>query len=237
MRSGVNSPLQSPDSALIQVSGLSHRYAAGAGPIEVLRKVNLNINRGEMVAIMGPSGSGKSTLLSILGLLMIPAEGDYRVLGRDVLKFNRSSQAAFRRNYVGFVFQKCNLVENCTVYENLEFPLIYAGLKRSERPARIIEVLERVNLGHRLHHPANQLSGGEQQRVAIARALVNRPVIVLADEPTGQLDRQNGEMIMDHFDRMYGENDKAVVIVTHDVSVASRCTRVYSLEDGVLRSA
>jgi len=221
---------------LIQVSALSHVYAHGGGPIAVLQDVSLAVRQGEMVAIMGPSGSGKSTLLSILGLFMLPTRGTYRVQGRDVLKLDRSSQASFRRDYVGFVFQKCNLVDNCTVYENLEFPLIYAGVKRHERRGKIQDALSRVNLGHRLHHRANQLSGGEQQRVAIARALVNQPLILLADEPTGQLDRRLGEHVMDHFEQILVDGDKTVLIVTHDPQVAARCTRVYTLEDGVLRS-
>lgn len=221
---------------LLRVTGLTHTYDDGTQSIDVLRGVELSVGRGEMVAIMGPSGSGKSTLMSILGLLMIPTRGSYHVLDQDVLKFNRSSQSFFRRTYLGFVFQKCNLVENCSVYENLEFPLIYSGLKKNERPSRIRDALERVNLGHRLHHRANQLSGGEQQRVAIARALVNNPLIVLADEPTGQLDRTHGELVMDHFRQILAEQDKAVLIVTHDPHVAERCTRVCSLEDGVLTS-
>jgi putative ABC transport system ATP-binding protein len=230
-------PHAEPDLPLIEVKGLSHTYNGGTGPIEVLREVCLSVRKGEMVAIMGPSGSGKSTLMSVLGLLMIPSRGIYRVLDRDILKLDRSSQAFFRRTYVGFVFQRCNLVDNCSVYENLEFPLIYAGVKRSERPARIQDALARVNLSQRLHHKANQLSGGEQQRVAIARALVNNPLIVLADEPTGQLDRTHGEQVLDHFEQILAGRDKAVLIVTHDPQVAERCTRVCLLEDGVLKSS
>ena len=230
------SPHGEEDITLLQVDGLTHAYDNGTGPIVVLKGVSLGIRMGEMVAIMGPSGSGKSTLLSILGLLMIPTAGSYTVLGRDILQFDRSSQASFRRTYVGFVFQKCNLVDTCSVYENLEFPLIYARVKRSERPERIQDALLRVNMTHRLHHRANQLSGGEQQRVAIARALVNSPLIVLADEPTGQLDRMHGELVMDHFEQILSDKDKAVLIVTHDPHVASRCTRVCLLEDGMLKS-
>ncbi len=220
---------------LLRVTGLTHVYKSWNGPVEVLRNIDFSLNRGEMVAIMGPSGSGKSTLMSILGLLMVPTRGDYRVSNQDVLKFDRTSQASFRRTYIGFVFQRCNLVENCSVYENLEFPLIYAGVRRGERPARIRDALERVNLTHHLHQQANQLSGGEQQRVAIARALVNQPLIVLADEPTGQLDRMHSGLVMDHFEQILKERDKAVLIVTHDNMVAERCTRVCLLEDGALK--
>jgi len=230
-------PLQvKPALPLLQVTGLTHTYDDGTGKIEALQEVNLSVYRGEMVAIMGPSGSGKSTLMSILGLLMIPTRGTYRVMDQDVLKFDRSTQASFRRTYVGFVFQRCNLVDNCSVYENLEFPLIYAGVKRNERSARIRDALARVNLSHRLLHRANQLSGGEQQRVAIARSLVNSPFIVLADEPTGQLDRAHGELVMDYFRQILTNQDKAVLIVTHDPLVAECCTRVCLLEDGVLKS-
>jgi putative ABC transport system ATP-binding protein len=238
MRSATNniSSYEEENILLIQAVGLTHTYNNGSGPIPVLREVSLGIQRGEMVAIMGPSGSGKSTLMSILGLLMTPTAGSYKVMGRDVLEFDRSSQASFRRTYVGFVFQKCNLIDTCSVYENLEFPLIYSGAKRSERPARIQDALARVNMTHRLGHKANQLSGGEQQRVAIARALVNNPLIVLADEPTGQLDRMHGELVMNHFEQILSDGDKAVLIVTHDPHVASRCTRVCLLEDGVLKS-
>ncbi len=238
MRSATNN-ISSPDEEnipLIQVVGLTHIFDNGTGPIVALREIGLEIQKGEMVAIMGPSGSGKSTLLSILGLLMIPTSGRYTVLDQDVLKLDRSSQASFRRSHVGFVFQNCNLIDTCSVYENLEFPLIYAGVKRSERPARIQDAMARVNMTHRLHHSANRLSGGEQQRVAIARALVNNPLIVLADEPTGQLDRMHGELVMDHFEQILSDGDKAVLVVTHDPQVASRCTRVCLIEDGVLKS-
>jgi putative ABC transport system ATP-binding protein len=221
---------------ILKVSNLAQEYRNGASTIQVLRGVDLNIHTGEMVAIMGPSGSGKSTLLSILGLFLAPTSGGYTVMGRDVLSLDRFQQPEFRRNFVGFVFQSCNLIENSTVYENLEYPLIYSGTKRTERPKRIHEALYRVGLGHRLHHPANLLSGGEQQRVAVARALVNRPRILLADEPTGQLDRKNSLMIIEHLERLAAEGETAVVVVTHDEEVAARCKRICLLEDGLLRA-
>ena len=144
------------------------------------------------------------------------------------------AQAEFRRRQVGFVFQASDLLENSTVYENLEYPLIYAGVPRRERPARITEALELVNLAHRIRHPSNHLSGGEKQRVAVARALVNRPKVVLADEPTGQLDREHTRIIMEHFEEIVAGGNTAVILVTHDPQVASRCNRVCVLEDGVL---
>jgi putative ABC transport system ATP-binding protein len=147
---------------------------------------------------------------------------------------DRTSQAEFRRRQVGFVFQSCDLLENSTVYENLEFPLIYAGVDRRDRSDRIISALERVNLGHRLYHSANHLSGGERQRVAVARALVNEPQVILADEPTGQLDRDNGHLIMDHFEEIVATGETAVVVVTHDQEIAARCSRINVLTDGIL---
>lgn len=227
-------PAQQVNAPIIQVTRLSKHYSNGQGVIPVLRGVSLEINTGEMVAVMGPSGSGKSTLLFILGLLLPASSGIYQFLGQDVLNLSRADQADFRRRRVGFVFQNCDLFENSTVYENLEFPLVYAQVERLERPALIEAALERVNLGHRLRHPANLLSGGERQRVAVARALVNQPQVILADEPTGQLDRQNGQMIMDNFNQIAAKGDTSLIIVTHDSQVAERCHRIFSLEDGIL---
>jgi len=224
----------SSQAPLIQVSDLTKTYHNGAGSIEVLRDVNLVVCPGEMVAVMGPSGSGKSTLLYILGLLQAPSSGSYRWEGTDILSLDRTQQAEFRRRRLGFVFQSCDLLENSNVYENLEFPLIYEGVERQERPPRILEALDRVNLGHRLYHSANLLSGGERQRVAVARALVNRPQLILADEPTGQLDRRHGHLIMEHFEEIVTGSETAVVVVTHDPEIGARCSRVCPMEDGVL---
>lgn len=227
-------PAPAANGALIEVSQLSKNYANGAGIIPVLREVNLKVYPGEMIAVMGPSGCGKSTLLFILGLFLQPTQGSYRLAGRDVLAIDRAAQAEFRRQQVGFVFQTCDLLENSTVYENLEFPLIYNGVERRERPAKIAAALEMVNLGNRIHHASNHLSGGERQRVAVARALVNSPRVILADEPTGQLDRQHGHLVMDHFVEIVRQGTASVMVVTHDPEIAARCTRVCSLEDGVL---
>ncbi len=224
------------DTALIHVCGLTKNYENGVGLIHVLHSINFSVYPREMVAIMGPSGSGKSTLLAILGLFLAPSGGTYQALSRNVLNLSRSAQAEFRRKFVGFVFQSCNLIEHSSVYENLEYPLIYSGLKRSERLGRIVEALERVNLSHRLHHPANLLSGGEQQRVAVARALVNRPKIILADEPTGQLDGKNGNLVIDYFKHFVEDGNTAIALVTHDPEVAKRCHRTCYLKDGVMIS-
>jgi len=226
--------MQKSNGAIIEVENLVKDYSNGVGDIAVLREVNFKVHSQEMVAVMGPSGSGKTTLLFILGLLLPATGGHYRFLGEDVLSLDRSAQAEFRRQRVGFVFQSCDLLENSTVYENLEFPLIYGGVERSNRPAKIIAALERVNLGHRLHHPANLLSGGERQRVAVARALVNQPQVILADEPTGQLDRTNSHMVMTYFEKIVANGDATVIIVTHDPEVGSRCSKIYSMLDGIL---
>jgi putative ABC transport system ATP-binding protein len=220
--------------ALIRVADLCKTYDNGVDLIHVLRDVNLKVYPGEILAIMGPSGSGKSTLLFILGIFLNPTSGLYFLGGQDVLSLDRTAQAEFRRRRVGFVFQSCDLLENSTVYENLEFPLIYAGVERRDRPDLIASALERVNLGHRINHSSNRLSGGERQRVAVARALVNRPQVILADEPTGQLDRSHGQMIMDHFSEIVSDGKTAVIIVTHDPEIAAECTRISSIRDGVL---
>lgn len=227
-------PRDSGDSPLIKVTKLSKHYSNGTGVISVLRGVDLVVRLGEMLAVMGPSGTGKSTLLFILGLLMPASSGSYYFQGQDVLNLNRSEQAEFRRRRVGFVFQNCDLLENSTVYENLEFPLVYDQVDPKERPDRIAAALKRVNLDHRIRHPANLLSGGERQRVAVARALVNQPLLILADEPTGQLDRKHGHLIMDHFELIASGGDTSLILVTHDPLVAERCTRAFSLDDGIL---
>jgi putative ABC transport system ATP-binding protein len=220
--------------ALIRVTDLCKTYDNGVDLIHVLRNINLKVYPGEIVAIMGPSGSGKSTLLFILGIFLFPSSGSYFLADQDVLDLDRTAQAEFRRNRVGFVFQSCDLLENSTVFENLEFPLIYAGVERRDRPERIVAALERVNLRHRMHHSSNRLSGGERQRVAVARALVNQPQVILADEPTGQLDRSHGHLVMDHFGEIVSDGKTAMVVVTHDPEMAARCTRICSIRDGVL---
>jgi ABC-type lipoprotein export system ATPase subunit len=227
-------PSLQTDGALIQVTDLCKTYDNGLELIHVLSNVNLRVHPGEIVAVMGPSGSGKSTLLFILGIFLFPTSGAYFLGGQDVFSLDRNAQAEFRRNRVGFVFQSCDLFENSTVYENLEFPLIYAGVEPQERPDRIVAALKRVNMEHRIHHSSNRLSGGERQRVAVARALVNQPQVILADEPTGQLDRSHGHLIMDHFGEIVSDQKTAIVVVTHDPEIASRCTRICSIRDGVL---
>jgi putative ABC transport system ATP-binding protein len=219
---------------VVEVAELIKTYNSGEETISVLRGINLQVFAGEMVAIMGPSGSGKSTLLFILGIFLAPTSGIYKVCGVDVFSLSRPQQAAFRRERMGFVFQSCDLLENSTVYENLELPLIYAGARRRDRPHLIKEALQRVSLEHRIQQPSNRLSGGERQRVAIARALVNQPEFILADEPTGQLDRENSQRVMDYFAKIADEARTAMAVVTHDATTAERCTRICVLQDGCL---
>ena len=220
---------------MLVVKDIRKSYRTDAGMVTVLSGVNLKVRPGELVAIMGPSGCGKSTLLNILGLFHQPDSGRYVVDGKNILALNGRLQADFRRRYVGFVLQAANLLENTTVYENLEFPLIYSGMKRSLRRGMIEEALSIVGLEKRINQPSRFLSGGEQQRVAIARALVGRPKIILGDEPTGQLDKKNSDMVMRFFRKVAQASDTAMIIVTHDLDVATKCTRVYNLQEGKLR--
>jgi len=231
----MNSGSMGTDPVVIQLEGVTKDYSGGNEKISVLHGIQFMVRAGEMVAIMGSSGSGKSTLLSILGLLITPTSGAYLFRGKDVLNLNRREQARFRRTRVGFVFQGCDLLERSTVSENLEYPLVYAGVAREKRNEMIFKALETVHLSHKYHYPANLLSGGEGQRLAVARALVNHPQVILADEPTGQLDRANSETIMDYFERIADNSGTSIITATHNPLVASRCHRVLVLEDGILR--
>ncbi|MDR2054692.1 MAG: ABC transporter ATP-binding protein [Desulfovibrio sp.] len=208
------------------------RYA-GFDP--VLRGVDMEAEAGEMVAVMGPSGCGKSTMLHILGLLHAPDSGRLEILGTDVSALSREQAAAFRRVNVGFVMQSSNLFDHSTVFENVEFPLIYEGIPPQERWERVIRALDLVRLSARVHYRSNRLSGGEQQRAAIARAMVNNPRILLADEPTGALDARTSRHIMENFRALCHAGGVCLVIVTHDAGMAEYCDTVYTLEDGLLR--
>ncbi len=209
-------------------------YKCYPGFPPVLRGININVIPGEMVAIMGPSGCGKSTMLHILGMLHAPDSGALKVLDVDVLTLTREETAAFRRGNMGFVMQSNNLFDHSTVFENVEFPLIYENVPPEERWERVIRALELVHLSHRVSYRSNRLSGGEQQRVAIARAMVNNPRILLADEPTGALDSRTSKVVMENFCTLAHEGGIAMVIVTHDPGVAEYCDSVYRLEDGIL---
>jgi ABC-type lipoprotein export system ATPase subunit len=197
-----------------------------------LRGVSLTLHAGRMAAVMGPSGCGKSTLLLILGLLQKPDGGTYTGMGRDLLGLDAREQALFRRRFFGFILQSCAVFAYSTVEENVEFPLIYSGVPRRERLTRVEKLLESVNLSGKAQARSNVLSGGEQQRVAIARALINNPKVLLADEPTGQLDGENTKKLMSYFRRVCDELAVGIIIVTHDPQVAEYCDTVYRLRDG-----
>ncbi len=219
---------------LIQTEAITKTYELGAAQVEALRGVTLEIGDGEYVAVMGPSGSGKSTLMHILGCLDTPTSGRYLLHGQEVSGLAGKGLARVRNKEIGFVFQNFNLLPRIDLVANVSLPLVYRGsVTRAERRRKAVEVLETLGLGHRLGHRPNELSGGERQRSAIARALVNDPSIVLADEPTGNLDTKTGKEIMDILDRL-STGGKTVVIVTHDPNVAAHARRVLHFEDGVV---
>ncbi len=216
---------------IIETVDLVKDYFDGDRVINALRKANIKIYRGEIVAIMGPSGSGKSTLLYVLGLLHPPTAGKYFFKGDDILNYTKEEQAHFRNRELGFVFQSCDLLANSTVYENLELPLIYAETDRHSRRAKILRALERVGLSHRVDHWSNRLSGGERQRAAIARALVNNPSLILGDEPTGQLDQKNTEIVITQL-RDIARQGFTVALVTHEDEIGAACDRIIRIRDG-----
>ena len=220
------------ESPLIQVEALEKVYRLGSVDVPALRGVDISIRQGEMVAIMGPSGSGKSTLMNILGCLDRPTSGRYLLGGADVGAMNDNELAEIRRGRVGFVFQTFNLLTRMTAQENVELPLLYSG--RDRRSERALEALERVGLGERARHRPTELSGGEQQRVAIARALVNQPSLILADEPTGNLDSKVGQEIMSIFGELNKNEGITVILVTHDADISAAARRVIGLRDGLV---
>ena len=216
---------------LIRLQKISRRYQMGAETIHALRDVSLEIERGEYVAIMGPSGSGKSTLMNLIGCLDRPSEGEYHLDGEKVSELNDDELAHIRNKKIGFVFQTFNLLPRTNCLHNVELPLLYSNVARKERERRALELLKRVGLGERVYHNPNELSGGERQRVAIARALVNDPAIVLADEPTGNLDSKTGSEIMSIFTDLNKEG-KTIVLVTHERYIADYSHRIVTLRDG-----
>ncbi|MFH1860313.1 MAG: ABC transporter ATP-binding protein [bacterium] len=217
---------------MIEMKNITKLYQVGESRVEALKGINLSINEGEFVAIMGPSGSGKSTLLSIAGCLDIPTSGRYTLDKRDVSQLSDDELSLLRNEKIGFVFQSFHLLPRFNALENVELPLIYRGTPNDERKERTRECLEQVGLGHRIEHSSSELSGGEQQRVAIARALVNSPRLILADEPTGSLDSTSAEEIMDILCKLNEEKKMTVVIITHNQAVAERTKRICHLKDG-----
>jgi putative ABC transport system ATP-binding protein len=218
---------------VIRTGGLRKVYPLGELTVEALRGVDLVVRRGEFVAIMGPSGSGKSTLLSILGCLEQPSEGSYRLGGEEVARFDERTAARVRRERIGFVFQAYNLLPRATALHNVELPLIYQGIARDERRERAREALASVGLEDRLDHHPSQLSGGQQQRVAIARAFVTRPDVLLADEPTGNLDSRSEAEILDMLGAVHADG-ATIAMVTHAREVAERGTRIVHMLDGLV---
>ncbi len=223
-----------PDGCLVRLQDVHKRYDSGDSEVRALRGVSVEIRAGEYVAIMGPSGSGKSTLMHIIGCLDSPSEGRYWLAGQDVSGLSGRALARVRNRQIGFVFQSFNLLPRASVLRNVELPMLYAGVGRSERHDRARRVLERVGLGHRLRQLPPKLSGGEKQRVAIARSLVNNPTLILADEPTGNLDSKSGVEILRIFDELHAEGH-TVVLVTHDPNIAARTRRTLTIIDGLLK--
>jgi putative ABC transport system ATP-binding protein len=221
---------------MIELENVTKIYKMGQTKVLALDGINLNIKTGEMVAIMGPSGSGKSTLMAILGCLDIPSKGVYRLEGEPVEKLNDNQLAQVRSRKVGFVFQQFNLLPRTSALENVMLPLLYDGVHGKARTEKARAALETVGLADRMHHRPNQLSGGEQQRVAIARALVNNPTILLADEPTGNLDTKTGDEIIGLFQKLHNEHGQTVVYVTHDAFIARHTQRIIRLVDGKIIS-
>jgi putative ABC transport system ATP-binding protein len=220
---------------VIDIENITKVYVMGEETVHALRGVSLQIRRNEYLAIMGPSGSGKSTLMNMLGCLDTPTSGRYFFNGKDVSAMDDDELAAIRNHEIGFVFQTFNLLPRSTSLRNVELPLIYAGLDSEVREEKAAQVLRDVGLGDRLQHKPNELSGGQRQRVAIARALVNDPSIILADEPTGNLDSKTGEEIMQLLENLY-QNGNTIILVTHEADIAHHARRTVFLRDGLIES-
>jgi putative ABC transport system ATP-binding protein len=226
-------PAISGNGAVIHMTGVRKLYKSGQVELEALRGIDLKIRQGEMLAIIGPSGSGKSTLMNLMGCLDVPSQGLYEFRGRDVSKLKLEALADLRNHDIGFVFQAFHLLPHATARENVEMPLLFAGLPSRKRAALAREVLGRVGLGDRVDHLPTQLSGGEMQRVAVARALANNPKVILADEPTGNLDSRTGTGILALFHKLHKEG-VTIVLITHDLRLARTCPRILKLADGLV---
>ena len=220
---------------LIKISNIKRDFVLGNEIVYVLKGIDLEINKGEYVALMGPSGSGKSTLMNLLGCLDTPTSGTYILNGKDVSQMKDDELAEIRNKEIGFVFQTFNLLPRTTALDNVALPMIYAGYSKSERNERATEVLKQVNLADRMDHQPNQLSGGQRKRVAVARALVNKPSIILADEPTGNLDSKTSVEIMKLFGDIHASGN-TVILVTHEEEIAAYANRVIRLRDGLIES-
>lgn len=221
--------------SLINIKEIKRDFKLGSEVLHVLKGINLNIEKGEYVALMGPSGSGKSTLMNLLGCLDTPTSGTYILNGKDVSKLTDNELAEIRNKEIGFVFQTFNLMPRTTALDNVALPMVYAGISSNERKQRATEVLKDVGLADRMDHKPNQLSGGQRQRVAVGRALVNKPSIILADEPTGNLDSKTSIEIMNLFDEIHAKGN-TVILVTHEEDIAKHCHRIIRLRDGMIES-
>jgi putative ABC transport system ATP-binding protein len=220
---------------VIRTDQISRRYVMGSETIHALKSISITINRGEYVAFMGPSGSGKSTLMNIIGCLDTPSGGTYILAGKDVSNMTEDELAEIRNREIGFVFQTFNLLPRSTALENVALPLVYAGYSKSEREEKAMQALISVGLGDRAKHKPNELSGGQRQRVAVARALVNDPSIILADEPTGNLDTRTSYEIMELFDQLHKKGN-TIIVVTHEDDIARYAHRIVRLRDGLIES-
>jgi len=216
---------------MIRLEEITMIFRTDTVETKALNSINFQVKQGEFVAIMGPSGCGKSTLLNIIGLLDNPTEGKYYFMDKEVAKFNERRRADIRKGNIGFVFQNFNLIDELDVYQNIELPLLYLDMKNSERKERVQKIMEQMNIAHRSHHFPQQLSGGQQQRVAVARAIVAQPKLILADEPTGNLDSAHGEEVMNILKELH-QNGTTIIMVTHSRRDASYAQRIVNLFDG-----
>jgi putative ABC transport system ATP-binding protein len=221
--------------SLLELKNIGKRYVIGSVEVNALRKIDLKIEKGEYVALMGPSGSGKSTLMNIVGCLDTPSSGEYSLNGKEVSKMTENELAEIRNSEIGFIFQTFNLIPRSTALDNVALPFVYAGLKKEERIKKATQALKDVGLGDRMTHKPNELSGGQRQRVAIARALVNNPSIILADEPTGNLDSKTSEEIMMLFKQIH-QKGNTIIVVTHEEEIARYALRIVRIKDGMVES-
>lgn len=220
---------------MIEMSGVRKKYNTGKVAFEALRGIDLEVSANEFIGIMGPSGSGKSTLMNILGCLDVPSSGEYRFEGINVRNLSSNDLAEIRNKKVGFVFQAFNLLPYATAYENIEVPLLFAGVKGKQRKKRVMELLAQVGLADKANNRPTEMSGGEMQRTAIARALANKPNLILADEPTGNLDSKSGSDIINLFDMLW-KDGHTIILITHDQNISQRCQKIIKLKDGKIHN-
>ena len=229
-----SSKMKSGVEDILVLKDVHKTYKLGKTKVNALNGVSLSVKKGEFISIMGPSGSGKTTLLNIMGALDLPTKGKVYINGKDVISMNDAALTRLRRFDIGFIFQFYNLIPVLTCFENVELPLISAGVGNKFRKKRVLELLTKVELEDRMHHKPDELSGGQQQRVAIARALANRPSLILADELTGDLDSKTGEKILEYLVELNISENQSFIIITHDKNVAKRATKIYHIQDGKL---